>query len=287
MGGTLRFGSCGRDVQRLQQLLNKYLHHFPPLPVDGRYGRRTEAEVRLYQTSTGLRVDGVAGPDTWRALEKGLVGHQRNTSPRSKGFPSAPWMAIAIHAVEGVADAVELFYQGSVRPMTEGTAGSRMSGHTSTAPLVRLPLPERGNAPWMAIAMQEVGQKEVEGRVDNPRILEYHAATTLKARSEETAWCSSFVNWCMQQAGIAGTKSAAAVSWMHWGKPSAARPGAITVIYNPKIAGSSLTASGYHVGFLLEEGASYYRLLGGNQQDEVKSWKFSKVSWRLIGYRWP
>lgn len=139
----------------------------------------------------------------------------------------------------------------------------------------------------IAIAMREVGQREIKGPANNPRILEYHAATTLRARSEETAWCSSFANWCMQQAGGTGTKSAAAISWMHWGKPSTAIPGAITVIYNRRAVVSSLTASGYHVGFLVEEGPSYYRLLGGNQHHKVKYSDFTKASWRLIGYRWP
>jgi uncharacterized protein (TIGR02594 family) len=279
MGGTLRYGSCGRDVQRLQQFLNKYLHHFPPLPVNGRYGRRTEAAVRLYQTSAGLRVDGVAGPETWRALEKGLVGHQRQLSPMPKGFPGAPWIAIAIRAVEGGAEAPDHLSQGSMRHVTEGPVCPH-------APVTH-PVPARGDPQWMAVATREKGQEEVSGPAANPRILEYHATTTLKARSDEIPWCSSFANWCMQQAGIAGTKSAAAISWMHWGKPSAAIPGAITIIHNRKAAGSRLTASGYHVGFLVEEGPSHYRLLGGNQHNRVQYSNFSKASWQLVGYRWP
>jgi hypothetical protein len=134
-----------------------------------------------------------------------------------KGFPHAPWMGVAMRAAGKVTEVAEHLYQGSVRLLTDGTADSRMSPHTSTAPPVRLPLPERGNAPWMAIAMREQGQAEIKGPAANPRIIEYHAATTLRARSDETAWCSSFANWCMQQAGIPGTKSAAAISWMHWG----------------------------------------------------------------------
>lgn len=70
---------------------------------------------------------------------------------------------------------------------------------------------------WMDIARGETGQREVAGSRHNGRILEYHATTTLGARSDETAWCSSFVNWTMEKAGHRGTDSAAAISWKHWG----------------------------------------------------------------------
>src|SRR5258707_11602572 len=51
---------------------------------------------------------------------------------------------------------------------------------------------------------------------NNPRILEYFTATTLHTKKESTSWCSAFVNWCMRQSGIAGTRSAAARSWLKW-----------------------------------------------------------------------
>jgi len=281
---TLRYGSCGRDVQQLQQLLNKSLQHGLPLRIDGQYGRSTEAAVRLYQVSVGLRVDGVVGPDTWTALKKGLGSHHRRLPLlEGGGFPNAPWMTIALSAVERFKETAIDLYQGSARQSVEGMA----TPDTSTASLVRHPVPQHVNSPWMAIAMREKGQEEVPGEAANPRILEYHAATTLRARSDEIPWCSSFVNWCMQQAGVSGTKSAAAISWMHRGKPSAAIPGPITIIHNRNAAGSGLTASGYHVGFLVEEGPSHYRLLGGNQHNRVQYSNFSKASWQLDGYRWP
>lgn len=280
----LRYGSTGAGVLQLQQLLNKTLQHRPPLRVDGHYGPHTEAAVRFYQTSVGLRVDGVTGPDTWRALERRLVSPQR---PLPKGFSNARWRTIAKRGVGGVTEAAALFFQESVRLVIDGTREPHTDPQATSAPFATHPVPEHGNAPWIAIAMQEVGQKEIHGPANNPRILEYHSTTTLRANSEETPWCSSFANWCMQRAGIPGTKSAAAISWMHWGKPSAARPGAITIIYNRKAAGSRATASGYHVAFLVEEGPSYYRLVGGNQNNQVIVKDFSKAYNRLIGYRWP
>ena len=67
------------------------------------------------------------------------------------------------------------------------------------------------------IARGELGTKEIRGGRDNPRVLEYHQATSLKAGNDETSWCSSFVNWTMKQAGVRGTNSAAARSWLNWG----------------------------------------------------------------------
>jgi uncharacterized protein (TIGR02594 family) len=143
------------------------------------------------------------------------------------------------------------------------------------------------NAQWMEIARKEVGQKEITGHANNPRILSYHASTTLKATNDETPWCSSFVNWCLSQVGIKGTNSAAAGSWLHWGTPSGPIPGAISVICNRNGTDRSFSTSGAHVGFLIEESATHYLLLGGNQGNSVKESKFSKTTWTLLGHRWP
>ena len=53
-------GSEGSDVARLQRILG--------VGATGYYGSGTESAVRNYQTRNGLRVDGVAGPETQAAL---------------------------------------------------------------------------------------------------------------------------------------------------------------------------------------------------------------------------
>lgn len=143
------------------------------------------------------------------------------------------------------------------------------------------------NAPWMGIARNEMGQKEITGHEDNPRILSYHASTTLRATNDETPWCSSFVNWCLKQVGIKGTNSAAAGSWLHWGTVSGPVPGAIVVICSSKGTNRSFSTSGAHVGFLIEETSTHYRLRGGNQGNSVKESSFPKATWTLLGSRWP
>jgi len=143
--------------------------------------------------------------------------------------------------------------------------------------------------PWMLHAESEIGQHEVKGG-ENPFIIECHATCTLKATEDETPWCSAFVNWCLSQAGIHGTNSAAAKSWLTWGdKLEAPRHGCIVVI-RQKLKGQDSgtgSTSGYHVAFFdhIQDGRIY--LLGGNQSDSVKISSFGLVSYEVIGYRWP
>ena len=64
---TLRRGDRGEDVEDLQRLLaaTGYLSG----PVDGVYGAGTQRAVHAFQADQGMVADGVAGPQTWRALE--------------------------------------------------------------------------------------------------------------------------------------------------------------------------------------------------------------------------
>lgn len=134
---------------------------------------------------------------------------------------------------------------------------------------------------WLATANGEVGVKEFAGADHNPRILAYHDATSLNAGSDEVAWCSSFVNWCMLQHGIAGTNSAAARSWATWGKAlNEPRPGCVVVFRredpnNPNAG---------HVAFFIERRGAFIDVLGGNQGNSVKIGSYRASD--LIGYRW-
>lgn len=71
----LRFGSRGQAVRRLQRRLNIWIRRrrrspfIRPLIVDGIFGPKTDAAVRIFQRSRGLRVDGIVGPRTWAKLK--------------------------------------------------------------------------------------------------------------------------------------------------------------------------------------------------------------------------
>jgi uncharacterized protein (TIGR02594 family) len=142
--------------------------------------------------------------------------------------------------------------------------------------------------PWMPVAEAEKGVSEIAGAGNNSRVLEYLQATGnlgSAARSrDETPWCSAFVNWCVKQAGLVGTKSALARSWLDWGEPlSVPRRGCIVIFERERIFG--------HVGFYIGETDTEIKVLGGNQQDAQTgvyqvSEKFYPKS-ALLGYRQP
>jgi peptidoglycan hydrolase-like protein with peptidoglycan-binding domain len=68
----------GNPVTRLQEAL-----HISP---DGQFGAQTEAAVKRLQAHDGLAVDGVVGPETWRAL--GIDEHA-TLHPSPKFLPSS------------------------------------------------------------------------------------------------------------------------------------------------------------------------------------------------------
>lgn len=147
------------------------------------------------------------------------------------------------------------------------------------------------NAPWMDIAIAELGVHEnsLPGR-HNSRIVEYHQTTTFKATDDETPWCSSFINWVMVNSGRQGTNNAAARSWLEWRRAvSNPTSGVVTVIKKKKVGYSQATgsSSGYHVGFFISLSESHIRLLGGNQTDEVKYSYLPLSEHEVKGYRLP
>jgi peptidoglycan hydrolase-like protein with peptidoglycan-binding domain len=71
--GVLREGERGAEVRQLQERLNAAGARDAagrPLGTDGQFGQRTEEAVRSFQRARGLEVDGLAGPDTLRALQQ-------------------------------------------------------------------------------------------------------------------------------------------------------------------------------------------------------------------------
>lgn len=68
MASTYRqvaYGSTGADVKKLQQVLNDKGYG---LAEDGVFGVKTQAAVRDYQKKNSLKLDGIAGPETWGSL---------------------------------------------------------------------------------------------------------------------------------------------------------------------------------------------------------------------------
>lgn len=127
------------------------------------------------------------------------------------------------------------------------------------------------------IAIGEIGVKEIAGSKHNPRVIEYHSVTSLHATTDEVPWCSSFVNWCVVQSGKEPTRSAMAASWKRWGKRlNKPKKGCIIGFIRPDGSG--------HVGFFLEEIPGKYRIVGGNQDNEVNvsSWNKANREWFFV-----
>jgi uncharacterized protein (TIGR02594 family) len=213
--------------------------------------------------SPNLRVDGVFGANTndtvmrfqmTRSLEvDGIVGPQT-------------WTALG--------------QQFAVRPGPP----SQYNPDSTPRPPVNV---QASDPPWMATVMAEYerGVKGIPGSSHNQRIIEYHSTTSLRATTDETAWCSSFANWVMKNSGYRGTNSAAAISWLDWGvELKTPRYGAITVVYDTN---HPPTRSGNHVSFWTSQDSARITLLGGNQGNAVQPRSYPLRTWEIKGYRWP
>jgi len=103
--------------------------------------------------------------------------------------------------------------------------------------------------PWLAIAAAEIGVAAFAAGASNPRITEYHALTNIRGCDDKASWCSSFVNGSLDRAGLCGTGSALARSWLR------------------------------------ARGARAAALLGGNQLGAVREQRHPRAA--VLGYRWP
>lgn len=63
---TMAKRAKGEAVRRVQQALTSM--GFDAGPIDGMFGKLTEAGVSAFQKAAGLPVDGVVEPKTWEAI---------------------------------------------------------------------------------------------------------------------------------------------------------------------------------------------------------------------------
>jgi peptidoglycan hydrolase-like protein with peptidoglycan-binding domain len=73
---TLKEGDSGGAVKALQQRLNSLRYYAGS--ADGKFGSNTVEAVWAFQEVQGISVDGVVGPQTWKALE-----HPKSPTPRN------------------------------------------------------------------------------------------------------------------------------------------------------------------------------------------------------------
>lgn len=74
---VLRFGSRGSDVMEIQAVLSKIGYN--PGIIDGIFGNQTTQAVMQFQRNNGLTPDGVIGANTYRVMQRFLLGYDTYT----------------------------------------------------------------------------------------------------------------------------------------------------------------------------------------------------------------
>ncbi len=170
-GSALDLGSSGEAVRTLQRLLNS-LGVRPALAVDGRYGARTEAAVRVVQQQLGLSMTGIVTVADRQRMQERLA---ERGAPPPTDIPrrlSAPGPAIS--ELGTLAFARAIMRGGSVPPALASALGapvsrtfawpvpgaapleSRLAGYTRHGALAHRPhkgvdIPAREGAPVVAV----------------------------------------------------------------------------------------------------------------------------------------
>lgn len=140
------------------------------------------------------------------------------------------------------------------------------------------------------VALRFIGLAEAAGGQHNAAIVAMLQSVDRSVMTDETAWCSAFVNYIAWLFGLQRSKSLAARSWLHVGAPielDEARAGCDVVILSRGLNSPPATviAAPGHVGFYSshDRAKGTVRLLGGNQGNRVSLEDFPIA--RVLGVR--
>lgn len=134
----------------------------------------------------------------------------------------------------------------------------------------------------LEIANTQVGVKELING-SNKQIETYHKFASKnndKAQDDSVPWCSAFMCWVFESAGLASTNDPAARSWLKYGRETT-NPikGDLVIFWR-----GSRTGWQGHVGLFQGYDINFdIIVLGGNQSDMVCEKVYSKE--QLLGYR--
>lgn len=138
------------------------------------------------------------------------------------------------------------------------------------------------NITALDIARRFIGVREDPGIQANPIIIAMMRVSKSSFVSDETPWCSAFINQVCWLLDLTRTGSLRARSWLRIGQVltiEEARPGFdIVVLWRI----SPQSESG-HVGFYVSQTADTVVLCGGNQNDAVCEMEYPKD--RILGVR--
>lgn len=130
------------------------------------------------------------------------------------------------------------------------------------------------------IALSQYGVREIAGKTHNAVILAYFKEIGHKwVKTDETAWCSAFANWCAMKACLKRSRKLNARSWLKVGNEvKIPTIGDIVIFWRDKP-----TSWKGHVGIYIGNTKDKIFVLGGNQNNCVciKSYPVK----RLLAYR--
>ena len=96
---TLKYADKGEDVARLQKAL--YELGYYNFHIDGIYGKITERAVINFQIDQGIRIDGIAGPETHGTLFGNPTASTATTMSSNYTADDVFWLARIIEAEAG------------------------------------------------------------------------------------------------------------------------------------------------------------------------------------------
>jgi len=141
----------------------------------------------------------------------------------------------------------------------------------------QLTIPEK----MLQLASSYIGEQEISGAEHNQEILRWFKVIGHKwVKTDETAWCSCFINYIAHQCGIKGSGKLNARSWLKEGEEiKYPLPGDVVIFWR-----ESKESWKGHVGlFCGYNKAGNIFVLGGNQGNEVNITLYN--SSRLLGFR--
>lgn len=139
--------------------------------------------------------------------------------------------------------------------------------------------------PWLNVAHNYLGLKEIPGARDNPQIVTWWSDIGAGwFDDDETPWCGAFIGGTLLEAGLpilSSSQAPRARAWENWGQRlDGPAVGAVVVFRR----GSPSSGSG-HVAFVLGKRNGRLVCLGGNQSNAVTVANFDPG--RVTAYRWP
>lgn len=112
----LSYGMSGSDVKMLQMALNHFLLPSPCLMVDGIFGYKTELAVVRFQSGCNLTADGIAGHQTWDAIDKAAGKHHVDGKQQQHQQQHLDHKPVISHGVGGSTGSVLVRRAGKLVP---------------------------------------------------------------------------------------------------------------------------------------------------------------------------